>query len=555
MSRLYLVHFRAGAKLAGRRAPSRPRDDPGGLSVASGSLTTQLSPPTPPTQQLMPRTRHQGSLQHRSMEQPRSSSSPAGSSHPANDEPVTLSDFLRSHDYAAQPADFERRQRRRIDEAEAPPRYRRPSPPSPTTFPGATFLDRPPANGQTPNMSNPPSNGPSAPQISPMRNGTLRERGSLEPLPRWQPDHEVSACPVCKTSFSFFFRKHHCRKCGRVVCNNCSPHRITIPRQYVVQPPSTDDSEVSEAYPARNLGGGEVVRVCNPCVPDPWTPEGASQPRSREISIGGGSQESDTTRIRQRYQSSIGGSHTPLPPPSGRMRAQSHQPVPNFSRSLPPSGPSNPPPSSFGSRPNYDSAASPSSSSSRPRHRYTQSSVPAPPAYSTYDPRVRPLSAAVPSPSSQQHPPAYRRPRREVREEDECPVCGEELPPGDEIRQQHIEECISTRFGTPSQSSSSLPQPPTSFPPTSTPPPPGTGTRPRAPTYRPRGMAIYRATEKDCLDAAGEAQECVICFEEFQPGDELGRMECLCKFHRACIRRWWEMRGAGSCPTHMVHVE
>ncbi|KAF2748518.1 hypothetical protein M011DRAFT_400799, partial [Sporormia fimetaria CBS 119925] len=49
-------------------------------------------------------------------------------------------------------------------------------------------------------------------------------------LPRWQPDSEVDACPVCERQFSFFYRRHHCRKCGRVVCANCSPHRITIPR-------------------------------------------------------------------------------------------------------------------------------------------------------------------------------------------------------------------------------------------------------------------------------------------------------------------------------------
>ncbi|KAF2859407.1 hypothetical protein K470DRAFT_192020, partial [Piedraia hortae CBS 480.64] len=67
-----------------------------------------------------------------------------------------------------------------------------------------------------------------------------------------------------------------------------------------------------------------------------------------------------------------------------------------------------------------------------------------------------------------------------------------------------------------------------------------------------RGMAVYRATEKDCSDANGNQQECVICFDEFQPGDELGRMECLCKFHRLCIREWWYRKGAGSCPTHQL---
>ncbi|KAK0306550.1 hypothetical protein LTR54_013192 [Friedmanniomyces endolithicus] len=91
-------------------------------------------------------------------------------------------------------------------------------------------------------------------------------------------------------------------------------------------------------------------------------------------------------------------------------------------------------------------------------------------------------------------------------------------------------------------------------------PPAAAAVRPRAQSaFRPRGMALYTATEKDCLDSSGETQECVICFEEFQPGDELGRMECLCKFHRACIRGWWDVqaqkgRGRGGCPTH-VHYD
>lgn len=30
-------------------------------------------------------------------------------------------------------------------------------------------------------------------------------------LPRWQPDAEVTYCPICRTQFSIFVRKHHCR--------------------------------------------------------------------------------------------------------------------------------------------------------------------------------------------------------------------------------------------------------------------------------------------------------------------------------------------------------
>ena len=52
---------------------------------------------------------------------------------------------------------------------------------------------------------------------------------------------------------------------------------------------------------------------------------------------------------------------------------------------------------------------------------------------------------------------------------------------------------------------------------------------------RTTGMVVYHASEKDCVGEDGEgAQECVICFEEFAVGDEMGRLECLCKFHKVC---------------------
>ena len=39
--------------------------------------------------------------------------------------------------------------------------------------------------------------------------GGRRSSGYI--APRWQPDVEVTYCPICQTQFSFFVRKHHCR--------------------------------------------------------------------------------------------------------------------------------------------------------------------------------------------------------------------------------------------------------------------------------------------------------------------------------------------------------
>ncbi len=61
--------------------------------------------------------------------------------------------------------------------------------------------------------------------------------------PVWVPDSIASACAVCAAGFGFFSRRHHCRACGRVVCDGCSQARVVI----------------------RSLGGAPV-RLCDGCV-------------------------------------------------------------------------------------------------------------------------------------------------------------------------------------------------------------------------------------------------------------------------------------------------
>ncbi|XP_066157894.1 zinc finger FYVE domain-containing protein 26 homolog isoform X2 [Euwallacea fornicatus] len=59
----------------------------------------------------------------------------------------------------------------------------------------------------------------------------------------WISNSDVIECPCCKnTFFSMFNRRHHCRRCGRIICSGCSKKRMIVPTY-----------------------GDITVRVCNDC--------------------------------------------------------------------------------------------------------------------------------------------------------------------------------------------------------------------------------------------------------------------------------------------------
>jgi hypothetical protein len=49
-----------------------------------------------------------------------------------------------------------------------------------------------------------------------------------EKLNKWMPSSEVDSCFGCSEPFSFFKRKHHCRVCGLVFCNDCASLYVLI---------------------------------------------------------------------------------------------------------------------------------------------------------------------------------------------------------------------------------------------------------------------------------------------------------------------------------------
>ncbi|KAI1465665.1 FYVE-domain-containing protein [Daldinia caldariorum] len=356
-------------------------------------------------------------------------------------------------------------------------------------------------------------------------------------LPRWQPDNEVTFCPICRTQFSFFVRKHHCRKCGRVVCNACSPHRITIPHQYIVRPPGErafqrysflgDEGGIADFTV---LGGGEQVRLCNPCVPDPnitppQTQQSASQfsPRS----------------VHYRSQSSSSGNYNGdnnfSRPPQYLVLPPSHDAYPRSRSVTVNSGASS-------SRSANESYLSPQRGIfSRHLAYYPQLAHPRYRRTSLLDHHFQGghpfhgssfMDIGVGSSSSSSSATMANRPlppAPQIPEEDECPICHRELPsrelPNFEaLRESHIQSCITAH-------SSYNPSPNA----------PGRS----SPVTRRTGMFPYLATEKDCVDSA----ECTICLEEFEVGVAMARLECLCRFHRACITAWF-VDHPGRCPVH-----
>ena len=73
------------------------------------------------------------------------------------------------------------------------------------------------------------------------RSGRLSDQIQAGNTASWVADHEVSSCSVCDVGFTLFLRKHHCRRCGHVVCDHCSKARLAVPPAYIQRVRVCDD--------------------------------------------------------------------------------------------------------------------------------------------------------------------------------------------------------------------------------------------------------------------------------------------------------------------------
>lgn len=79
----------------------------------------------------------------------------------------------------------------------------------------------------------------------------MRAKVPVSELPgvAWLPDTASDSCMACDAVFTLMRRRHHCRSCGRLFCDRCSPYRSGIEarqcdqcRAEAVRPPREDHS-------------------------------------------------------------------------------------------------------------------------------------------------------------------------------------------------------------------------------------------------------------------------------------------------------------------------
>ncbi|BFZ64693.1 carboxypeptidase Y-deficient [Saitoella coloradoensis] len=255
--------------------------------------------------------------------------------------------------------------------------------------------------------------------------------------PPWQPDDEAPHCHLCSRPFTFFLRRHHCRLCGRVVCDDCSDHRMEVSLGRVVREPWAAEMDgLMQALGEE--GATERVRVCDQC----W---------------------------QQEHSAALN-----LPPVGGISMSAEQVPIQEV-------------------------------------------------LAEDVDEMTLAEADEIGSGDGDGEVLRHGSAREEVDEGSQCPICARPLTGTDEEKEAHVRDCIEgNMWGSPSR---------------------------RGGTHGVSGhrYLVYTLRENNPI----EGHECVICFEEFEVGDTVARLECLCSYHRTCIRQWLDTQNSG-CPVHAL---
>lgn len=83
---------------------------------------------------------------------------------------------------------------------------------------------------------------------------TMNEGQAL--IPEWEDDVNVKSCRQCSREFGIFYRKHHCRMCGKIHCSSCLRYPKTLPKSIrLLEKPSSIGGHLSNLW----------IKVCVTC--------------------------------------------------------------------------------------------------------------------------------------------------------------------------------------------------------------------------------------------------------------------------------------------------
>jgi len=93
----------------------------------------------------------------------------------------------------------------------------------------------------------------------------VRVRNSMS----WIPDDSVNQCYSCNINFGWFYRRHHCRACGRIFCANCSSKVIALAKNLDTYPEGPNEKIPNYweilTFRRRKKNSEQKERVCNKC--------------------------------------------------------------------------------------------------------------------------------------------------------------------------------------------------------------------------------------------------------------------------------------------------
>lgn len=121
----------------------------------------------------------------------------------------------------------------------------------------------------------------------------------------WIADEDAPSCLNCHQAFDFLHRRHHCRSCGRVLCNACSQWRIELKQgeskqrvcyrcnQYVsnkifwetIGRPTLQKGALFSIHDGTNNPKAKYVKLCNDDDRLEWSESGKSAGRNDYISL------------------------------------------------------------------------------------------------------------------------------------------------------------------------------------------------------------------------------------------------------------------------------